>query len=115
MTKSNATTGSSSGAAAVGERDSTERFRAMGVDVYFGDGHFESPHEYVLMMANGRPVTSISRAIHVYPTISQAVRRAANRYYDEHLFKSPLVNWQKRLRRLRGVSIYERQKEGGDA
>ncbi|MDP6438742.1 MAG: FAD-dependent oxidoreductase [Candidatus Brocadiia bacterium] len=80
-----------------------------------GESAAEMLHEYVLMMANGRPVTGISRAIHVYPTISQAARRAANRYYDEHLFKSPVVNWLKRLRRLHGASIYERQKEADDA
>lgn len=43
-------------------------------------------HEYVLAMRENLPITKISRAIHVYPTGSQAVKRAADQYYKEKLF-----------------------------
>ncbi|HBG45701.1 MAG TPA: pyridine nucleotide-disulfide oxidoreductase [Deltaproteobacteria bacterium] len=43
-------------------------------------------HEYVLAMRENLPVTKISRAIHVYPTDSQGVKRAADQYYREKLF-----------------------------
>ena len=34
--------------AKIGERDSPERFRKMGVDVFFGSGSFENPRTFVL-------------------------------------------------------------------
>lgn len=43
-------------------------------------------HEYVLAMRENLPITKISRAIHVYPTDSQGVKRAADQYYKEKLF-----------------------------
>lgn len=43
-------------------------------------------HEYVLAMRAGLPITEISKAIHVYPTASQAVKRACDQYYREKLF-----------------------------
>ncbi|MEK6758213.1 MAG: mercuric reductase [Deltaproteobacteria bacterium] len=43
-------------------------------------------HEYVLAIRENLPVTKISRAIHVYPTDSQGVKRAADQYYKEKLF-----------------------------
>lgn len=43
-------------------------------------------HEYVLAMRENIPVTRISRTIHVYPTVAQALKRAADQYYKEKLF-----------------------------
>lgn len=43
-------------------------------------------HEYVLAMRENIPVTKISRTIHVYPTVAQALKRAADQYYKEKLF-----------------------------
>lgn len=43
-------------------------------------------HEYVLAMRENLPITKISKAIHVYPTDSQGVKRAADQYYKEKLF-----------------------------
>lgn len=43
-------------------------------------------HEYTLAMQTSTPVAKISRTIHVYPTVSQAVKRAADEYYREKLF-----------------------------
>lgn len=43
-------------------------------------------HEYVLAMRLKAPVAKISTTVHVYPTVSQAVKRAADQYYREKLF-----------------------------
>lgn len=43
-------------------------------------------HEYALAMRENIPVTGISRAMHVYPTESLSVKRAADEYYRERLF-----------------------------
>lgn len=43
-------------------------------------------HEYVLAMKAGLPITAISRSIHVYPTLSQGVKRACDQYYRKKLF-----------------------------
>lgn len=47
----------------------------------------EMIHEYVLAKQAGLPITSISKTIHVYPTIAQGLKRAADSYYAEKLFK----------------------------
>jgi len=43
-------------------------------------------HEYALAMRENLPLTRISRMMHVYPTDSQGVKRAADQYYMEKLF-----------------------------
>lgn len=48
-------------------------------------------HEYVLAMANNITVQKISSAVHIYPTMGQIVKRAADQYYKEKLFGGPLV------------------------
>jgi pyruvate/2-oxoglutarate dehydrogenase complex dihydrolipoamide dehydrogenase (E3) component len=50
-------------------------------------------HEYTLAMREGLPITKVSRAMHVYPTESLAVKRAADEYYRERLF----TGWFPRL------------------
>jgi pyruvate/2-oxoglutarate dehydrogenase complex dihydrolipoamide dehydrogenase (E3) component len=59
-------------------------------------------HEYVMLMAHNLPITRISGAMHLYPSYGQAVRRAANLYYSETLFKGRLVRALGKLRGLRG-------------
>lgn len=52
--------------------------------------------EYVLAMQHGLPVSAVSRTIHVYPTLAQSVKRAADQYYREKLF----TGWFPRLARF---------------
>ena len=47
-------------------------------------------HEYTLAMRKGMHIGEISRTIHVYPTVSEANKRAADEYYREKLFKGRL-------------------------
>lgn len=58
--------------------------------------------EYVLAMQSGLPITKISRTIHVYPTVAQAVKRAADQYYREKLFKGWFVKLARWLIRRGG-------------
>jgi len=51
-----------------------------------GPGAGELIHEYVLAMKAKLPITTISGTIHVYPTISQGLKRACDAYYTEKLF-----------------------------
>lgn len=44
-------------------------------------------HEYVLAMNNGVPPSGISGTIHVYPTVSQAVKRGVDQYFGDVLFE----------------------------
>jgi len=44
-------------------------------------------HEFTLAMKAKLPITRISQTIHVYPTLSQAVKRTCDQYYREKLFK----------------------------
>lgn len=61
-----------------------------------GPGGGELLGEYVLAMSSKIPVSGISRSIHVYPTVSQAVKRAADQYYREKLF----TGWFPRVARF---------------
>lgn len=61
--------------------------------------------EYVLAMREKLPVSSISRAIHVYPTLAMGSKRASDEYYAERLFKGwvpKAVNWIIRMERRTG-------------
>lgn len=55
-------------------------------------GHIIGPeagnliHEIVLAMQNDIPVQGLSRTIHVYPTLSEGIKRASDSYYREKLF-----------------------------
>lgn len=42
--------------------------------------------EIVLAMRKGLPITDLSRTVHVYPTISEGVKGAADSYYRKKLF-----------------------------
>ncbi|MEE9542945.1 MAG: mercuric reductase [Thermodesulfobacteriota bacterium] len=43
-------------------------------------------HELTLAMKAKIPITEISKTIHAYPTISQAIKRACDEYYREKIF-----------------------------
>lgn len=45
--------------------------------------------EVVLAMQKNLPVQTLSTTIHVYPTLSEGVKRAADNYYREKLFTGP--------------------------
>jgi len=51
-----------------------------------GPGAGELIHEYVVAMKAKLPITAISGTIHVYPTVSQGLKRACDAYYTEKLF-----------------------------
>jgi len=71
--------------------------------------HILGPHagemlaEYVLAMKAGIPITKISRSIHVYPTVAQGLKRAADEYYREKFFGAgwfpALARWLVRRKR----------------
>ncbi|MCR4318766.1 MAG: mercuric reductase [Candidatus Brocadiaceae bacterium] len=62
----------------------------------------EIVHEFVLAMQNNLGVKSITNTIHVYPTLSQAVRRATNKYYAEKIFSGWIPKVTKKLIRIFG-------------
>lgn len=57
-------------------------------------------HEFALAMKANLPITAISQMIHVYPTISQAVKRTCDQYYREKLFQGWLPKLAKKLIRF---------------
>ncbi len=57
-------------------------------------------HEYVLAMKKGLKVSDISRTIHVYPTLSMGVKRAADEYYIKRLFSGAAARLARRVIRL---------------
>lgn len=54
-------------------------------------------HEFVLAMQNKLSVRSITNTIHVYPTLSQAVRKTTNLYYAEKIFSGWVPKVTKKL------------------
>ncbi|MBI5642373.1 MAG: FAD-dependent oxidoreductase [Deltaproteobacteria bacterium] len=59
--------------------------RILGAHI-LGPGAGELLPEYVLAMRKKIPVKEISRSIHVYPTVAQGLKRAADEYYRAKLF-----------------------------
>ena len=55
-----------------------------------------SMREFVLAMRHGLSVRALADTIHVYPTLSMANQRAAQRYYQE-LAEQPLLRNALRL------------------
>lgn len=49
-------------------------------------------HEYVLAKSSGLKIGAVSSAIHIYPTISQSAKHAADNYYFD-LMKSGWFRW----------------------
>ena len=72
-----------------GERVRQDRHRQARQDT---GGHVVAPDagdviaEVVLAMRKGLPITDLSRTVHVYPTISEGVKGAADSYYRKKLF-----------------------------
>ena len=54
--------------------------RILGAHI-LGTGAGELIHEYVLAKSSGLKINAISSAIHIYPTLSQVVKRSADVYY----------------------------------
>jgi pyruvate/2-oxoglutarate dehydrogenase complex dihydrolipoamide dehydrogenase (E3) component len=73
--------------------------RLLGAHI-LGPGGGELIHEYVLAMQANVPITKISRSIHVYPTVAQAVKRASDQYYKEKLFTGWFPKFARFLIRL---------------
>lgn len=70
--------------------------RIIGAHI-LGPGAGELIHEYVLAMKAGIPVTGVSGTIHVYPTLSMGVKRAADQYYIEKLFSGLFPKLARRI------------------
>lgn len=65
-----------------------------------GPGAGELLHELVLAMKAQIPITQISQTMHVYPTLSQAVKRVCDQYYKKKLFSGWFPRFAKWLIRF---------------
>ncbi|MFQ5687313.1 MAG: dihydrolipoyl dehydrogenase family protein [Candidatus Scalindua sp.] len=79
----------------------TKKGKILGAHVLAPQGG-ELLHEFVMAMQNDLGVGSITGTIHVYPTLSQAVRRTTNLYYAEKIFSGWVPNVTKKLIRWFG-------------
>jgi dihydrolipoamide dehydrogenase len=61
------------------------RLRIVGAHL-IGPNAGDLLHEYVLAMKANLKMTSLSTTIHVYPTLAQGVKKAADQYFREKLF-----------------------------
>lgn len=61
------------------------RLRIVGAHL-IGPSAGDLLHEYVVAMKADLKITSLSTTIHVYPTLSQGVKKAADQYFREKLF-----------------------------
>ncbi len=69
--------------------------RVLGAHI-IGPSAGELIGEFVLAMKTRLPITKISQTIHIYPTLSMAVKRAADQYYTQKLFSGwvpKLTKW----------------------
>jgi pyruvate/2-oxoglutarate dehydrogenase complex dihydrolipoamide dehydrogenase (E3) component len=77
----------------------THRGRVLGASI-LGPRAAELIHEVALVMRRGGRLRDLTDAIHVYPTLAQSLRRAANTHYAGVLFSArtrTLVKWINRL------------------
>ncbi|MBS1259668.1 MAG: Mercuric reductase [Candidatus Scalindua arabica] len=74
----------------------TKKGKILGAHVLAPQGG-ELLHEFALAMQNNLGVGSITGTIHVYPTLSQAVRRTTNLYYAEKIFSGWIPKVTKQL------------------
>lgn len=65
--------------------------KILGVHIV-GANAGELIHGYVLAMVNGLPISKVSSTIHIYPTLSQTNKRAADQYYID-LLQSGCFKW----------------------
>ena len=74
----------------------TKNGKILGAHILGGNAG-ELIHEYVLAMKHGLSIGKISQTVHIYPTLSQAVKRTTDQYYAEKLFSGWLPklvkNW----------------------
>ncbi|MGB4782256.1 MAG: pyridine nucleotide-disulfide oxidoreductase, partial [Candidatus Methylomirabilis sp.] len=77
----------------------TSRGRILGAHI-LGPQTGDLIQEVVLAMRKGLPVGALSQTIHVYPTLAEGVRRAADQYYREKLFGGPLKGLLRLLMRI---------------
>lgn len=78
-----------------------KRQRILGAHI-LGPNAGDLIHEYILAMKAGLKITDISSTIHVYPTLSQGVKRACDQYYREKLFRGWFPRLAKRLIKMGG-------------
>jgi pyruvate/2-oxoglutarate dehydrogenase complex dihydrolipoamide dehydrogenase (E3) component len=72
-----------------------DRLRIVGAHL-IGPHAGDLLHEYVVAMKANLKITALSTTIHVYPTLSQGVKKAADQYYREKLFSGwfpKLARW----------------------
>lgn len=77
-----------------------DRLRIVGAHL-IGPHAGDLLHEYVVAMKAGLKITALSTTVHVYPTLSQGVKKAADQYYREKLFSGwfpKLARWLIRLK-----------------
>ncbi len=79
----------------------TKKGKILGAHVLAPQGG-EILHEFVLAMQNNLGVGSITGTMHVYPTLSQVVRRTTNKYYAEKIFSGWIPKLTKKLIRWFG-------------
>ncbi len=79
----------------------TKKGKILGAHVLAPQGG-ELLHEFVLAMQNNLGVGSITGTMHVYPTLSQVVRRTTNKYYAEKIFSGWIPKVTKKLIRWFG-------------
>lgn len=79
----------------------TKKGKILGAHVLAPQGG-ELLHEFALAMRNNLGVGSITGTIHVYPTLSQAVRRTTNMYYAEKIFSGWIPKVTRKLIRWFG-------------
>lgn len=79
----------------------TKKGKILGAHV-LAPGGGELLHEFSLAMRNNLGVGNITGTIHVYPTLSQAVRRTTNKYYAEKIFSGWIPRLTKKIIRMFG-------------
>lgn len=72
-----------------------DRLRIVGVHL-IGPHAGDLLHEYAVAMKANLKITALSNTVHVYPTLSQGVKKAADQYYRAKLFSGwfpKLARW----------------------
>ena len=77
----------------------TRKGRILGAHI-LGPQAGDLIQEVALAMRKGLPVGALSQTIHVYPTLSEVVRRTADQYYREKLLSGPFKGLLRLLMRI---------------
>lgn len=75
------------------------RGRILGAHIV-GAGAGDLIHGYVLAKSSGLKISSLSSAIHIYPTLSQVVKRSADQYYSSILRSKWFILFSKAMLKL---------------